>query len=179
MKRFGKKVCDHFCCGTVLDLEFFVVDSKTGYPANQEFSSGLDGVRFQINYLPNINTFTPGLTLYVSGNPDMGENGTADVEVLGTISSVETFSGGPTSNPVYYTSIEIVPPYELGATAISQGLSFPNGLTSVFTSYETFYISGGTGFEGGLTSQVFPVSSNSVCFFQNLSVRALTGSFFG
>lgn len=154
-------------------------DSRSGYPVDQEFSSGFDGVRFQINYLPNINTFTPGLTLYISSNADMGENGTADAEVLGTISSVETFSGGPTSSPTFYTKIEVVPPYELGMTAISQGLSFPDGLTSVFTTYETFYISGGTGFEAGLTSQVFPVSRNSVSFFQTLSIGALTGGSFG
>lgn len=151
-------------------------DSSNGFPSGQITTSPIDSVRFVIQApglsgIPAADTFVPGLTLYAWTDPNGGENGTADAEILGKIRSINTDYSETSS---YFATIEVVPPFERGLTAISQGLTFPNGLTSFFTA-DTFYVSGGPTFEGGNTSQVFSVNGDTVEFFRSINQESITG----
>lgn len=149
-------------------------DSSNGYPSNQVLRSPIDSVKFSINQIPEADTFVPGLTLYASSNPDMGINGTADAEILGIVKSVRT----EYTDSNLFATLEVVPPFQLGLTAISQGISFEDGLTSFFTTYDTFFVSGGSAFEQsveGYSSQVFSADSNSVTFFRSIDENSITG----
>lgn len=144
-------------------------DARNGYALDEVIESPIDSVRFRIDSIPEYDTFIPGLTLYASTNPNM--EGTADAEILGTVRKVQT----EYSNNNLFATIEVVPPFERGLSAIAQGLTFPDGLLSFFTSNETFYISGGSGFAEGNTSQVFTVDGDTVTLFRSVEKSSLTG----
>lgn len=150
-----------------------IFDSYGGYPFSQVFDSSLNGVAFTINSLVDVGVFTPGTTMYFS-TVENTFTGPSRSEIYSTIRTVQTFSRGLSGEtPVSYTKVEVGPPFSYGYSG--NNTTFSGGFTGAFTQQNLFYVSGGTAFEAGITSNVFEVNSSSVSLFTTGLEESLTG----